>query len=284
MMNTDDHTLSPWQHVDAVLVINLEKRKERWTHLKESIDGMIPEDKVTRFPAVLGIEIPGYGERPWFRGRSSDTRWAARAGCTLSHRATQEMAAARNWDLTLVLEDDADFSGIEAEELNEALRKLLEVKNTWDVCYLGFSKTRGPSRLLSQIGNHGIYQVTGCSAAHAYLVNAKAREWILKGLPSKDRIWSWTSLHRISDRWYSWNMSRELSIIAVSPSMINQQVGFSDLVQNVTDYNLEFPGKIGRESNNAFEFYAGRLLWHFQRIVTLLHDALRCLKIRVKGF
>lgn len=283
-MNAIRRTTSPWDRIDAAPVINLDSRPERWEHFKKSAKGIIPDEKLIRFSASMGVDIPGYGIPPWFRGKTTDSRWAARAGCTLSHQRTTTLAKENEWNTILILEDDADFSATNRNELSKTLDELLSDQFSWDVCYLGFSKTKGPSRHIGRIGNHDVFEVSGCSATHAYLLNSKARDWIIEKLPAVDRIWPWIALHRVIDRWYSWNMSLDLKIIAVSPSIITQSEGYSDLVENLTDYNLEFPGKVVRSSNSSLAFYCARMYWRIRGMTTLGHDLFRYLIKMKKGF
>ncbi len=275
---------SPWDQIDAIPVINLDKRPERWEQIVETTKGIFPENKLIRFSAALGVAIPGYGESPWFNGKSTDSRWAARAGCTLSHQQIMTMAIEKGWQTFLILEDDADFSQTDGKELAAVVGKLLVDRSSWDICYLGFSKTRGPSRLVSDIGKRGTYEVSGCGTTHAYLVNVTARDWLARNLPAEDSIWPWIAKHRVIDRWYSWNLARHLKVLAVSPSIITQTTGYSDLVENNVDYNIEFPGKVTLVPDSSMGYHMARVSWRVKGMTTLLHDSIRYLLKCIKGF
>jgi glycosyl transferase family 25 len=275
---------SPWDLIDAVPVVNLDNRPERWEKFLSSANGMLPEDKMFRFSASLGSAIPGYGTAPWFKGKPTDSRWAGKAGCTLSHQRIMAKAKEQGWEMLLILEDDADFSETDKDELAAVLWEVLSKRSSWDICFLGFSKTRGPSRPSGKAAKRDIFEITGCGTTHAYLVNAKARNWLVDQLPSEKSIWPWIAKHRVIDRWYSWNLSLKLKVLAVSPSIITQATGFSDLVGKNVDYSSVFPGKVTRFASNGISFHLERSWWRARGISTLLHDSIRYLIKCEKGF
>jgi len=59
-------------------------------------------------------------------------------GCTLSHYAVYQMALHSKYDITFVLEDDAEFSGNFIEKLKTTINRLNGID--WDMCYLGRKK------------------------------------------------------------------------------------------------------------------------------------------------
>jgi len=219
-----------WQLVEGVLVVNLDSRPDRWQQVQSLAAGLIPPDKLQRLPATAGVTLPGYGEKPWFCGRKRDKTWAGRAGCTLSHRAAIALARQRGWRSLLILEDDI--------ELTPALPAVLAAlpdalaSSDWDICYLGYTDPVPPYRTLAKLPEgHSLCRVSGCSTTHAYLLRDTTFDWLLARLPEPDRIWSWTGMHRAIDRWYYRNLSRRFVVTAVSPAVINQQGGFSDITQ-----------------------------------------------------
>lgn len=275
---------SVWDSIEAILVLSLDQRPERWTKFLDGAKKCIPEEKLERFSASHGISLPGYGTRPWFCGKKSDSRWAGKAGCTLSHQRMMESAKESDWKAVLILEDDADFSNTAAEEFEEVLCELLSVKTDWDVCYLGFSRTNGPSIKLGEIGKRGLYFISGAATTHAYLVKAKGRDWIREKLPAQDTIWKWTARHRILDRWFSWNMSKDLRVYAISPSIVTQMGGYSDIVGKNVDYSKKFPGRVLQSSESRISYFFGRLIWRFKGSTISLYDRLRYFFKCIRGF
>lgn len=216
--------------VDGVLVVNLDSRPERWQDVQVATRNFIPAHKLHRLPATLGVALPDYGAPPWFRGRKRDKTWAGRAGCTLSHRAAIAHARAQNWRTLLILEDDIEIE----PGLAEVLASLpLALQNAgWDVCYLGYTDPVAPYRTLAELpAGHSLCAVSGCSTTHAYLLRDTVYDRLLEKLPAADTIWPWISRHRAIDRWYYRNLARYFKVCAVSPAIINQQGGFSDITQ-----------------------------------------------------
>jgi hypothetical protein len=224
-----------WDVVEAVLVINLDHRGDRWERVVSTIGDRIPKGKLHRVPAILGVNIPGYGKRPWFRNGKRNSNWASRAGCTLSHKKALELAS--DYKTCLIIEDDIELTDSfdrVAAELADALKKR---PTDWDVCYLGFTDPWGPQKKLCQLShNHGLYRVFGCTCAHAYLVNAYSATWMSQQLPSQENVWKWVSRYRISDRWFLRHLGRRFKVGCVSPSIVNQYADYSDIVHKKIDY------------------------------------------------
>jgi len=222
-----------WDTIDGVLVVNLDSRPERWQDVQARTAGFIPAEKLHRLPATLGATLPGFGVPPWFRGRQRDKTWGGRAGCALSHRAAVAHARQQGWRTVLILEDDIELEPALADVL-ASLPQALQ-KTDWDVCYLGFTDPVSPYRTLSELpAGHRLCAVAGCNTAHAYVLKESTFDWLLQRLPEAGDIWAWISRHRAIDRWYYRNLARRFGVCAVSPAIINQQVGFSDITQRQT--------------------------------------------------
>lgn len=219
-----------WASVDGVLVVNLDTRPDRWVEVQTLLAGRVPKDKLARLPATLGVTLPGFGTTPWFRGRKRDRTWAGRAGCTLSHRAAITMAREKGWRTILILEDDIELATSFDEVLAELPQALAATE--WDVCYLGYTDPVAPYRRLAALPEgHTLFRISGASTTHAYLLRDTTFDWILSRLPETESVWEWTSTHRAIDRWYYRNLARHFSVCAVSPSVVNQQDGLSDITQ-----------------------------------------------------
>lgn len=221
-----------WDLIDGVLVINLDNRPDRWQDVQDRTASFIPAHKLHRLSATLGAELPGFGVPPWFHGRKRDKTWAGRAGCTLSHRAAIEHARQQGWGTVLILEDDIELEPALADVL-AGLPAALQASD-WDVCYLGFADPVSPYRTLTDLpAGHSLCAVTGCSTTHAYLLKHSTYGVLLEKLPTAGTIWPWISRHRAIDRWYYRNLARYFNVCAVSPALINQQGGFSDITQRL---------------------------------------------------
>ncbi|MFA6288634.1 MAG: hypothetical protein WC661_14715 [Opitutaceae bacterium] len=273
-----------WSKLDGIAVINLDDRPDRWADVEAEAHLLAGGPGLTRVPAVRGSALAGYGQRPWFRGKASDKRWAARVGCTQSHRKVMEFAREKGWGTFLVLEDDADLKPLAQLDFDALHDALFTAQADWDVCYLGFSKSVGASLELASFPPHQLCEMTGCYTTHAYLVRAHARDWIINHLPEDAQAWGWHAQHRIIDRWYVRHLSRSLKVCAVSPSVIAQRAGFSDIVQRQVDYADEFSGRVSGATRSRANFTLRKNLSNIGYMIGDGYDALRGLAKRINGF
>jgi GR25 family glycosyltransferase involved in LPS biosynthesis len=274
-----------WNRLDGIAVVNLDDRPDRWDQMRaDSAPFLIGAPPLSRVSAVRGSLLAGYGKRPWFRGKSSDKRWAAKVGCTQSHRKVMEFARSQGWKTFLVLEDDADFSPLAGVDL-VALEELLFTSHPdWEVCYLGFSKAVGTSLQLATFNDRLLCEVNGCYTTHAYIVRTSARDWIFDQLADNHSAWSWHSRHRIIDRWYVRHLSRVHRVFAVSPSIITQADGFSDIVQRPVNYNEEFAGRLEHLTTDPRKFRRLKMLRNAAAPFNDACDSIRGFIKRIKGF
>lgn len=275
-----------WEAIDAVLVLNLDHRTERWEHLRVATAGLIPAGKLHRVPAVMGNQLPGFGLAPWFRGRKRDSTWAARGGCVLAHRQALETANKAGWNHVLILEDDVSFDENLTNCLNSLHTALFESALKWDVCYLGYTDPRGPFLDLASLsGEIRLTQVFGCNCAHAYLLGAAPRDWLLAHMPDKFTIWSWLAHNRAVDRWYRNILGQQFRVIALSQSLINQSAGFSDIVGRDTHYIEEGVHRLCLPETKTASTYALRYLLRIQLTrLAQFYDRLRSIRKRHSGF
>lgn len=219
---------SPPPIADGVLVVNLDERTDRWDAFLTDIAPRLHPSRPQRLSAVKGVALRGYGEAPYFHGRKRDRTWAGRAGCTLSHRSAIRTAAENKWRSVLILEDDVEITAAFESVAPGLIQQLGRLD--WDICYLGFTDPIGPFRSLAKLGEqHTLYQIYGCNTTHAYLVKDRAYESLLRRLPTHENVWNWLSRHRAIDRWYAHTLSRDMTVLAVSPSLLNQRQDVSDI-------------------------------------------------------
>jgi GR25 family glycosyltransferase involved in LPS biosynthesis len=117
--------------VDAVYVINLERRKEKWVQAKQMCEehGIHPN----RLNAVDGRLIPPEAFKALF-GYYKQNISAAQVGCMLSHLSTIKDAYDRGFETIWILEDDAEIQG-NLQLLFEDLSALKKMVPNWDVFY-----------------------------------------------------------------------------------------------------------------------------------------------------
>ena len=207
--------------IDGCIVINLPHRTDRWELFQQQIPllntlGLKPE----RMDALYGRHLPGFGARPWFTKRISEKRanaWAGKAGATLSHRNALTIAQARGWKNVLILEDDVQFEGTLREQWPQLLETLGKLPDNWVALYLFGSNPSQPIRVTQVSPSTSCYEIGGAIGAVAYVVNGKAFDLLLAGLPHPSKIWHWTARHKTIDRWYSRQFCLLGRVFAMSP-------------------------------------------------------------------
>lgn len=239
----------------GVCVINLDSRTDRWEIFQREILPHFDGLPVDRISATLGTQIPGYGKAPYFRGRKRDRTWAARGGCTLSHRDALLHAKAKGWKYLLILEDDISIEAAPSPAFLASLQKALK-STSFDICYLGFTDPVSPFRQLSDLGSgYTLHQVFGCSTTHAYLHSTRSINRLLAVLPTPESIWKWITRHRAIDRFLSRNMSPELIVTALSPSLIVQRPCFSDIIgKDVSACNETHQTEVAAQHPSALDY------------------------------
>jgi hypothetical protein len=116
-----------WDPIDRIFVINLDSAIDRWVDTLSQCRKMgIPLTKVERFPALTTT-------------LSTDPRTRAYIGCSMSHCRVLDLALERNYQHTLVLEDDFTFND-SIERTKECLRQFFSRKYDYDICLLATSK------------------------------------------------------------------------------------------------------------------------------------------------
>lgn len=271
-----------------VQIINLESRSDRWEGLvKNRILENLRELEWARCPAVFGRDLAGYGQSPYFNQSKRQDRWANRGGCLLSHRKAIQACLDQGAEHGLILEDDIHFPAqLDTEEMRR-LQKALESTN-WDVLYLGYTSPVSPYHMIAEMGKkRRLYKVFGCNCGHAYLMNRRAMEWAMQYLPDENAIWPWLSVYRAIDRFYYRNMSSKLNVLALSPTLIDQLPGDSDILgdavsrQELDDFEKSIAD--GKNSS-AFGFQLKRHLKALQFQGSHQVDRIRGLGKRLKGF
>ena len=286
-----DHiTSSPSAHALAsgTLVINMKQRPERLTQLHEHFAAVGYTEPWERLPAVAGVDLPGFNHAPWFRGRSRDLAWAGRAGCVMSHRNAIRHARENSWESVLILEDDVRF----ADDITNVIPVLRsELENSpvdWAACYLGFTSPIAPCRMLSELGGtHSLFQISGCSTTHAYILKMESYDCILAHLPDESEIWPWLAKHRAIDRWYSKHLSARFPVLAVAPGVAGQMSDFSDIGQRGADEQREdeffapLPDSLLVHSEPAFQAAAAKRAFRVR--MEGYQDTVRAWRKRIRG-
>lgn len=221
-----------WSDIDAIVVINLDHRADRWAQMQAHLAPVAPMEKVRRLSAVRGVDLPGYGDKRWFGRTKRPTTWAGRAGCALSHRNALRLMKDKGWQRMLILEDDARFAAPVEEAQAAALAGFLRADAARPAaCFLGFTEPRPPvARALDLGAGAGVFRIGGCLTTHAYVVNAPARDALLREFPADDAgIWPWLARHTAIDTWYALRLADLCAVSAVSPVWVEQEDSVSDI-------------------------------------------------------
>ncbi|SEH91527.1 hypothetical protein [Akkermansia glycaniphila] len=228
-----------WDRIDGVYTINMDYRPDRWDQLVKETSGMIPEGKLRRVSGVVGVDLPGYGEAPWFTARTGErsTKWAGVGGCTLSHRKAIESAKQDGCSYALILEDDAAFHADDGAS-NLLARFLEHDPGGWGLLYAGFHGMPPFGSLQDREGGYELWKLPGVIAAHAYVVSSQSWDSLLAHLPTERTIWPWLARFRAIDNYYRDHLSHDtgLSVYGLAPSWIYQRPSWSDLGQEQVDY------------------------------------------------
>lgn len=221
--------------VDAVFVINLDHRTDRWAAFKERWQGIIPDGKLIRSSGVVGVDLPGYGDSPWFTESTGDRgkSWAGAAGCALSHKKVIYEAQKMGFGTIVIMEDDAVPSEAMADlNYNKTLTRFIQSDRKWGILYLGFNKMPKIGMPVSQGRDKvEIWRVPGVLALHAYVVNKNAYPALLGNLPEKDWVWAWLAKYRAVDTWVRefFEGASKLPVFAVIPRLVVQAGFTSDI-------------------------------------------------------
>lgn len=218
--------------IDAVLVINLEHRLDRWNEVSEHLAQHLPESKIHRMNAVYGKKLPAYESAKWFRRSKRPATWAGRAGCTASHRNAFRLIAENQWEWTLVLEDDVQIVAPLASLLSNSLANFLDSQgSTFQFVYLGWNAPNMPVQKLTSLdATHSIYQIDGALTTHAYIIHRDLAGRLLSQFPTDDADWwDWIARNLVIDKWYCRHLKSCTSIAAVSPPLAIQSESLSDI-------------------------------------------------------
>ncbi len=213
-----------WNGVDGIIVINMDSHRERWEEFLRGPGASLPADRLHRLSAVVGVEIAGYGQAPWFTERTGERSrfWGGTAGCALSHRRAIEMARDKGWRQVLILEDDAVLAPM-TPDADRLVARALRLTGRY-MLYFGFNKPRPYGRQVMVEGEAQLWQIEGVLATHAYLVPESMYDLMLAVLPREENVWEWLARYRAIDTFYRCNLSMMpgVNTYAIMPQLFRQ--------------------------------------------------------------
>lgn len=278
--------------VDAVFVINLDHRTDRWTSFQENWKDIIPADKLIRSSAVVGVKLPGYDELPWFTAETGNKMpsWAGAAGCLLSHRRVISEAQKMGFETVVVMEDDA----VPSEALGGVkdgadLVDFLKTSNNWGLIYLGFNKMPkiGVRVLQGRKDNLSIWRIPGALSTHAYVVHKRAYISLLRSFPEQECVWPWIAKYRAIDTWFRefFEGAAHFGIYAVIPRLAVQAGFSSDVATHHGVLNEKIPVFDQPRKVSPLVYALCSMFWRpYAWIKNRLNAGRRFRRARKKGF
>lgn len=209
--------------VVATYYINLDARRDR----RKQLEGVMARAGVTRLHRV---SAEGGEAAPWI-------------GCAVSHLAAARAAERRGAPFTLVLEDDVEWAaGTTWAEVAAIVRAVTtKPAPTWGLCSLAHTYTRytagtAPTRLPGPTAR-SVRAVDQAWSLSAVLV---ARPFYRQWVASLEAIVAGARAHRVKGMWaadvqLSARHAGRGAWVAVTPSLLHQRPGYSDLEGAVMD-------------------------------------------------
>ena len=237
---SSDQKLKPtfWDQIDAILIINLKHREDRWDKIKNELTVFGVHEKAVRIEAVDGKDLSGYKEMPWFKQRTPENvakMKAGSAGCCLSHRKAIEYAKAKGYKRILLMEDDARFKKEFNIYADNSLSYFLQNTSPCDMLYLGFyQKTcvHVSTRRVNQDGlDFQIWKIRGPLMLHATVISERIYDRLLACLPTTKSIWPWMTYWGSIDSWIQNKFGRQVDIhiYGCRPNLVVQHANYSDI-------------------------------------------------------
>jgi hypothetical protein len=231
-----------WDAIDAILIVNLAHRTDRWERLSGTLSQIGVADKIHRIDAIDGKTLPGYLAPPWFRARTPEPvarMKAGSAGCCLSHRKAIAYAREKGFERVLVMEDDAHFLDDLTGPEGDAVAELLREDGQWHMLYLGFyqklNKHHVARRLTLNSKPFELWRIRGPLMFHATVLHHSVYDRLLHGLPTVANIWSWMTYWGSMDAWIynRFGRDRNVMIWATMPKLVVQVANYSDICGRV---------------------------------------------------
>jgi GR25 family glycosyltransferase involved in LPS biosynthesis len=188
------------QYFDRIVLINLERRKDRMEESTAQLQRLdMPNHSTTLF---TGHDMPGDGNR----------------GCTASHRGVLELICHHRWQRTLILEDDFHVNHDDCQERFAAM--IGDVPDDWEMLYLGGHYGKAP---LGRVSPH-VIRCDNMMTTSSYAVT----------LDFARRMAPWICGVGPIDTLYFGEHQKGRSYI-FQPRLMKQRAGYSDLQQHVMD-------------------------------------------------
>lgn len=274
------------ESIDAVLVINLKERTDKWDDMYAHLQLFFPENKIHRIEAVRGTQVEGYGEKPWFTERSEEraTICAGAAGCTLSHKRAIEYAKRHHFKKVLVLEDDCHLQEDVRSIPGEALA-LLSSDTRGGIMYLGCHHTPKIAYRCEKYGERSLFAISGALGSYAFILDSRAYDSLLAYFAPEDKaIWEWIATHKAIDQWLYKEYNQLGSIFAFYPQLVDILPSCSDIAQKEVHYDID--ADFVPFSLSTREEFDRKMKWHLavESVLRPMDNGRRWLNCRLWGY
>lgn len=202
----------PMSFFDQILVINLDRRPDRWQQAQSQLRTLGVSDRAQR---VSGVDL---GSHP---------------GCTASHRLCIERTIASG-GRTLIVEDDFQIVPEWMVILSSGLAIL---PDNWDMFYLGFNlDPHCCSYMVPKFVGRHLLQLNGCLTTHMYALNGRnvdRMRWLRQKFDELQRIIEIDVLYLTITQEFG------LKCYGLYPIIAKQSNGFSDISGFQVAYTLQ---------------------------------------------
>lgn len=206
---------SPQRWFDAVFVINLARRTDRW----ESIRGVLARLDLDRFdfePEPRVFRFDAYADLVDHTGKVNGN-----LGCTSSHRAVLELIAFHKYERALVLEDDSMIRRVVMPNFLSNFDTITnQLPADWRMLYLGGSYGENPKRRYS---SH-LIETNAVMTTSSYVINWRQARRMAPDI---------SGIGPIDSLYHKFN--REGGCFMAYPRLFVQKPGFSDLTERESE-------------------------------------------------
>lgn len=209
------------EYFDKIYCINLDRRPDRWNECCSIFEKMNLD--VERFSACDGQLIDtGYGKV-----------YNGELGGTIAHTRLIKKIKDEGFEKVLILEDDVEFCETFEEDFKISMQ---EVPNDWDLLFLGGNHTGGYDKVSQRIGR--VYRTY---ALQSYAVNKRSVDVLYENMIrfiGHTLACGVQLTPSVAADFYMAKLQPSLNSYSVFPNLTWQRESFSDLQQNIMNYEF----------------------------------------------
>tara|TARA_B110000027_G_scaffold39325_1_gene43402 strand:+ start:3027 stop:3725 length:699 start_codon:yes stop_codon:yes gene_type:complete len=227
--------------IDKIFIINLESRTDRKDEILNEMQKIKANElcEIEVFNAISPtIELiekwnPNFLNPipKWAQKQNIDPNHyrLGSFGCLLSHFSIIKKSLSLGYENILIFEDDAEFTSYK-EDLSTILNKysnlIKKALDNFGIMYLGSNNNEKTIRKI--IDN--IYLTYGSLAAHSYIINKNAMQFISDNL---------ISYPKEIDQFYQEIIQQQFQCITIYPPLVQQRKSFSNILNKNVVYNFK---------------------------------------------